>query len=173
MGKRVPPDERPFNPVEAALVRSVLASEPPVDLALVTTQVTSAEPQEDARGEHAVSIDGQQTWFTSRQQNALHALQIEKLSREKRVLLTQVEEREVERIVARLAAELSTPVKLSHLLRACVTLIRHAESQIADQARQVGSLTRPANGNLAALAEFEHRFAKILSAAFRDTARLR
>lgn len=173
MGKRVPADERPFNPVEAALVRSVLAPEPPVDPVLVTTQVTSKDFQEDVQEEPTVSIDGQQTQFPSRQQNTQHALQIEKLSREKRVLLTQVEEREVERIVARLATELSTPVKLSHLLRACVTLIRHAENQIADHARQAGFLTRPANGNPAALAEFEHRLAQILSAAFRDTARLR
>ena len=29
MGKRVPVDEKPFNPVEAALIRSVMAEEPP------------------------------------------------------------------------------------------------------------------------------------------------
>src|SRR5262249_19879327 len=97
----------------------------------------------------------------------------DKLNREKRVLLTQAEEHEIERLVSRVAAEVSTPVKLSHLLRACVTLLRHAEDQIADQARQSGTLTRPSNGDPAALAEFEYRLAQILSAAFRDAARLR
>jgi hypothetical protein len=58
-------------------------------------------------------------------------------------------------------------------LRACVTLLRHAEEQIVDQARHTGSLTRPSNGDPAALAEFEFRLAQILSAAFRDAARLR
>jgi DNA repair ATPase RecN len=99
--------------------------------------------------------------------------QPDKLNREKRVLLTQAEEREIERLVSRLAEELATPVKLSHLLRACVTLLRHTEEQIADHARQTGSLTRPSNGDPAALAEFEFRLAQILSAAFRDAARLR
>jgi hypothetical protein len=58
-------------------------------------------------------------------------------------------------------------------LRACVTLLRHTEEQIVDHARQTGSLTRPSNGDPAALAEFEFRLAQILSAAFRDAARLR
>jgi DNA repair ATPase RecN len=99
--------------------------------------------------------------------------QPDKLNREKRVLLTQAEEREIERLVSRVAAEVSTPVKLSHLLRACVTLLRHAEDQVADQARQAGTLTRPSNGDPAVLAEFEHRLAQIPSAAFRDIERLR
>jgi hypothetical protein len=87
--------------------------------------------------------------------------------------LTQAEEQEIEHLVSRVAAEVSTPVKLSHLLRACVMLLRHAEDQVVDQARQLGTLTRPSNGNPAALAEFEYRLAQILSAAFRDAERLR
>lgn len=173
MGKRAPADEPPFNPVEAALVRSVLAAEPPAPEA----PIVSVRPP-SVTEELPVKADSQRDGAT--RPKLLRGLQLrmpnpqpDKLNREKRVLLTQAEEREVERVVARLAEEVSTPVKLSHLLRACVTLLRHTEEQIVDHARQTGSLTRPSNGDPAALAEFEFRLAQILSAAFRDAARLR
>jgi hypothetical protein len=172
MGKRAPADEKPFNPVEAALVRSVMAPEPPPEAPAVVVR-PPAVPQ-DLPVKDPPETDG------ATRPKLLRSLQLrtptpqpDKLNREKRVLLTQAEEREVERVVASIAEELSTPVKLSHLLRACVTLLRHAEEQIVDQARQTGSLTRPSNGDPAALAEFEFRLAQILSAAFRDAARLR
>jgi hypothetical protein len=174
MGKRVPEDDKPFNPVEAALVRSVLAQEPPAPEPITSVtlpplgqpaasdaeepELTDPAPHEEPRREPIINP-----------QNLLEG----KLRREKRLLLSQPEERELERLVNRIASELATPVKLSHLLRACVTLLRHAEDQIADQARQAGQLTRPSNGDPSALAEFEHRLARILSAAFRDTARIR
>src|SRR5262249_32719674 len=173
MGKRAPADEKPFNPVEAALVRSVMAPEPPPPEAPSVTLRPPAVPQE-------LPVEATSQTDGTNRPKLLQSLQLrtaipqpDKLNREKRVLLTQAEEREVERVVARVAEELSTPVKLSHLLRACVTLLRHGEEQIVDQARQTGSLTRPSNGDPAALAEFEFRLAQILSAAFRDTARLR
>ncbi len=169
MGKRVPEDDKPFNPVEAALVRSVLAEEPPAPEPIIRVNTSSL-------GQRPHSDQEQQEWngFDRREPTANPSLLLEgKLNREKRVLLSQPEERELERLVNRVAGELSTPVKLSHLLRACVTLLRHAEDQIAEQARQAGPLTRPSNGAPAALAEFEHRLARILSAAFRDAARIR
>ena len=76
----------------------------------------------------------------------------EKLSREKRVLLTLAEEREIERLVARVAEELATPVKLSHMLRAYMTLLLHAEGEITKRARLTGPLHRPPNGDAVALA---------------------
>jgi hypothetical protein len=171
MGKRAPTDEKPFNPVEAALVRSVLASEPPQP----ESSTVAVRPVTIEKGEgEAAQLNG------AARPKLLRGLQMrmpeprpDKLNREKRVLLTQTEEHEIERLVSRVAAEVSTAVKLSHLLRACVTLLRHAEDQIADQARQAGTLTRPSNGDPAALAEFEYRLAQILSAAFRDAERLR
>ncbi len=173
MGKRAPADERPFNPVEAALIRSVLAPEPPPPEAPMVT-VRPPALTEESPGEGSSHADGMA------RPKLLRGLQLrtpipqaDKLNREKRVLLTQAEEGEVERVVARLAKELATPVKLSHLLRACVTLLRHAEEQVADHARLTGPLTRPSNGDPAALADFEFRLAQILSAAFRDAARLR
>jgi hypothetical protein len=141
MGKRAPADEKPFNPVEAALVRSVLAPEPPPP-EMPSVPVQSSPVTEERRKEEASRPNG------PARPKLLRGVQLhpaaprpDKLNREKRVLLTQAEEHEIERLVSRVAAEVSTPVKLSHLLRACVTLLRHAEDQIADQARQAGALT--------------------------------
>ena len=175
MGKRVPEDDKPFNPVEAALVRSVLAEEPPAAEPITQFNFPSIgqiRPSSENETQEKNSYDPRGSIRREPTSNPQVLLE-GKLNREKRVLLSQPEERELERLVNRVAGELSTPVKLSHLLRACVTLLRHAEDQIADQARQAGPLTRPSNGDPAALAEFEHRLAKILSAAFRDAARIR
>lgn len=98
----------------------------------------------------------------------------EKLAREKRVLLTLSEEREIERCVDRIAEGFGgTPVKLSHIIRACLTVMRHSENEIIQRAQEVGQLTRPPNGDNMALAEFEHELAKVLSQAFRDAPSLR
>jgi hypothetical protein len=175
MGKRAPADEKPFNPVEAALVRSVLAPEPPppeLPLVPVQPQTATAEIRE-REGESAWTNGTARPKMLRGLQIRTQAPQLDKLNREKRMLLTNAEEREIERLVSRVAEEVSTPVKLSHLLRACVTLLCHAEDQIVDQARHAGTLTRPSNGDPAALAEFEYRLAQILSAAFRDAERLR
>jgi hypothetical protein len=173
MGKRAPADEKPFNPVEAALVRSVSAPEPPSP----ETPVVSVPPAVVSEGNRAGEPSPRNGPARPKVLRGLHlhppTLRPDKLTREKRVLLTQAEEQELERLVSRVATEVATPVKLSHVLRACVTLLRHAEDQIADHARQAGTLTRPSNGDPAALAEFEYRLAQILSAALRDAERLR
>ena len=170
MGKRVAPEERPYRPVQEALVRSVLdpheapyVAEPMRDNGslLTDTEIAPTAPQERSAGTQGTT------------DAASHALMTEKLSREKRVLLTLSEEREIERLVARIAEELATPVKLSHMLRAYMTLILHAEGEITKRARLTGPLHRPPNGDPVALARFEHQLAKILSAAFRDAPPLR
>jgi hypothetical protein len=173
MGKRVPEDEKPFNPVEAALVRSVLAEEPPAAEPIIPSSIGQIHLSGENEKQERNGFDHLESHRREPTANPQVLLVEGKLNREKRVLLSQPEERELERLVNRVAGELSTPVKLSHLLRACVTLLRHAEDQIADQARQAGPLIRPSNGDPAALAEFEHRIARILSAAFRDAARIR
>src|SRR5712692_11824830 len=105
MGKRAPADERPFNPVEAALIRSVLAPEPPLPEAPMVTVRPPALTEESPR-EGSSHADGMA------RPKLLRGLQLQtpipqadKLNREKRVLLTQAEEGEVERVVARLAKE--------------------------------------------------------------------
>jgi hypothetical protein len=175
MGKRVPQDDRPYRPVEEALVRAVLTHQGGEGVAeangtdgpqrinrqFVATPVESSSERETLSG---VPRD---------RQEIVQAPLVEKLTREKRVLLTFSEEREIERLVARIAEELGTPVKLSHLLRAYMTLLLHAENELVKRAHQVGPLHRPSNGDPLALIRFEQRLAQTLSAAFRDAPPIR
>jgi hypothetical protein len=175
MGKRVAPDERPYRPVEEALVRSVL--DPQEDTSIGEQPQANGLPQVSRPLEtDAVAGIPRQGILAGIQGNGHDSSPTstaEKLSREKRVLLTLAEEREIERLVARVAEELATPVKLSHMLRAYMTLLLHAEGEITKRARLTGPLHRPPNGDAVALARFEHQLAKILSAAFRDAPPLR
>jgi hypothetical protein len=106
-------------------------------------------------------------------QAAEDAPALEKLSREKRVLLTATEDRELERLVADMAAELGTALKASHVLRATVSLLDHAREELVKQSRKVGPIKRPANNDPAALAAFEHFLAQVVEVAIRNTRPLR
>jgi hypothetical protein len=89
-------------------------------------------------------------------------------SREKRVLVDAEEDVLIEAQVQRLAAELGTPLKLSHVLRGFLAMFRRAEPYMLARARQLGPLTRPSNGDLEALSRFEDEIAGLLAAAFRE-----
>ena len=88
--------------------------------------------------------------------------------REKRVLVDADEDAQIEGQVQRLAAELGTPLKLSHVLRALLLLLRRAEPNVLARARPAAFLTRPPNGDLEGLAKFEEQIAGLLAAAFRE-----
>jgi hypothetical protein len=88
--------------------------------------------------------------------------------REKRVLVDADEDTQIESQVQRLAAALGTPLKLSHVLRALLNLLRRAEPHVLARAQQTGTFTRPPNGDPAALARFEEQLAGLLAAAFRE-----
>jgi hypothetical protein len=98
---------------------------------------------------------------------------VEKLTHEKRVLLTPTEEWEWERLVRDIAAELRTPLKSSHVLRAAVILLRHAGEELVKQSRRVGPLKRPPNNDPIALAGFEHYLAEVIDSALRNAPPLR
>jgi hypothetical protein len=92
----------------------------------------------------------------------------ERLDKPLKFRLPRSERTDVMRIVSRLGDQLQTSVEWSHVGRALVVLLRHAESEIIKQARRNGPLTRPANDQAIALADFEQRIAQILLRAFRD-----
>ena len=101
------------------------------------------------------------------------ARELKRLGREKRVLLSPDEEREIERLVDRIGEDLGTSLKLSHLLRACMALLCHAEGELHNATATFGPIMRPANGDAIALAQFEFDLAKLLSKALRDAPPLR
>jgi|GraSoiStandDraft_39_1057311.scaffolds.fasta_scaffold548578_2 hypothetical protein len=94
---------------------------------------------------------------------------LEPLSREKRVLLTPSEERDLNTFLLELGAALGTQVQLSHLLRSAIELLKHARGEILEEARQTPGLHRPANVYRIAMATFERRLARLLLAAFRGS----
>jgi hypothetical protein len=92
---------------------------------------------------------------------------VEPLNREKRVLLTPSEERELNTFLLDLGGALGTQVQLSHLLRGAIELLKHARGEILEEARQTPGLHRPANVYRIAMATFERRLARLLLTAFR------
>lgn len=173
MAKRAPADEKPYNPVEEALVRTVWLGEKSEDNTI--GQEGRTLPQHDEIPPQATVVaetdNGTKIVTLSRSNSSVqvptHAFARGKQAREKRVLLTHTEERQIELLVHRLAIELSTPVKLSHVLRACVALLQHAEHEIVERAHRAAPLTRPPNGSYEALVEFEQRLAQLLLEALR------
>jgi len=143
MAKRVPETEKPYRPVEASLVRSVLSS-----------RNSDAEKESsETEAERGPSTPP----FVE-----------EKMEREKRMLLTPSEEKEIDQLVTRLASELGTSVKLSHMLRACTTLLLNCQNDLLRHAQNAPRLVRPANGNLSRIAEFDRALARIVTAAISD-----
>jgi hypothetical protein len=165
MAKRVPLEEKPYRPVDDALVQSVLRPVlngggdspeigPEIDLALPPAPLGLASPPLTS---------------TVSELPVVPRPEQEKLAREKRVLLSRSEEREVERLVADLTDTLCTPLKLSHVLRATVLLLRHAREEILTESQRVGPLKRPHNGEAVALVAFEHDLAQIIDRSLRNS----
>jgi hypothetical protein len=92
----------------------------------------------------------------------------ERLTREKRVMLSATEEERVEDLVRSIARELRTPVKLSHVLRAFLGLVLRSREELLVQAR-VRPVERPPNGDTAAIAAFERSLGVLLDSALRLT----
>jgi hypothetical protein len=72
-----------------------------------------------------------------------------------------------------LAARLNAQVKVSHVIRALVGLMLHAEASIDRRAGENGPLVRPANGDAQGLQQFERDIGQIFATALRDAGPLR
>jgi hypothetical protein len=173
MAKRAPADEPEYNPLGLSLVRDVMgsagqkgkggeephppagkASEPPPPPPGPVPEVAEAAPvSEPVKGRRPSSAGQEKLSF----------------SPPIRVLLPKAEREELDQLVVRLAGELGTRVKLSHLLRACLSLLRHSEEQLLKRARKAGGLVRPTNHEAIALAEFEEALTELVGSAFRET----
>jgi len=137
MAKRAPKDEKPFNPIESALVERVASRIPLPEQPSPAGSVAVLEPPLPKRP-----------------------------PREKRVLLSWEEELALQRLLDQLTETLQTPVKLSNALRSCLILLRHAQTPILEYASRRGSLVRPANNDQTGIALFEQRLAAIFQEAF-------
>ena len=173
MAKRT--DEKPFRPLEASLVQGVMHGntaqviEPAPQMKTIELRQPTPEPvrQEALPPPHVV-----QRPAAPRPQVRVRGGEsplIERMDREKRVLLTAAEERAFERAVAGIAAELGTSLKSSHVLRSCIRLVVNAENELIERARENGRLVRPPNGNLPAIEAFEQVIATVLQSGIRSS----
>jgi hypothetical protein len=173
MAKRVPPDEKPYRPVDAALVGSVLTGPPPAANGEALSELHSdSEAMPSQRRGRAVALASDAA-IKAAVPHPASTPAVERLVRMKRVLLTPSEDRELERLVQAIGDNLQTPVKFSHVIRACVSILRHSEKEIGLQAQRTGPMRRPANEDPVALAEFEHRLSQVLHAGIRTAPTIR
>ena len=154
MAKRVRTDDPPYRPVEAALVRSVAVGPRKASEA----KILQFRSQEEAQTE---ALPEPQPVPQSR-------ISPEPFDQLIRVLMSKSEKGALEQLVDRLAKQADTPLKISHLLRACVILLRHSEEALLEEARHGTRLVRPSNGNPLGIADFEERVAQIVLTALRS-----
>jgi len=169
MAKRAPTDEAPYSPVRAALVDAVARG---------AGEKGTPSPPDDAQpagGERVLQLPVSPK--RSRKEKEERVLPAdrprERLEREKRVLLSRSEEAAVGELVQRLSANGAASLKLSHLLRASILILRHCEHELVERVKRATDLIRPPNDNPLALAEFEHRVAQEFAAAIRSSPPLR
>ena len=173
MAKRSTSSE-PYRPVRTSLVADVLAGGGAVEPAL---EPPKAAPQPAApapaparwepRSRPQVQVPEAAPEPVRQTVPAFDPRQ--KLSREKRYLLSADEEDRIEDLVRSMARELQTPLKLRHMVRAAISLITRAQAELLNQARTKELFARPSNGDTPGLLRFEAEVAKILDAAFRMT----
>lgn len=187
MAKRAPVDEKPYRPVDEALLRAVMvpapvgrggASEAPVKEPPESSPQTPQEPldvPEEARPlAQVLQLPQPAAPAVVKAPKPIPSLEtIDRRDREKRVLLTPAEEIDLEGFVTQFAQEIGTALKLSHVLRACKEVLLHAKDEVLERAKQNGPVTRPSNGNPHELNEFEHAIARIIWGGIRDSSTMR
>jgi hypothetical protein len=185
MAKRAAADEQPYRPLlDASLVSAALSQvvnpAPPAKEKEVlrpgtvppkVIDIPRAEPSrriEQIQAEQAV-----QTVTPEREAGRVSQELVEKFDQEKRILFTRGETQAIDRLVTTLAGRLNAQVKVSHVIRALVALLLHADAAIDKRAGEAGPLVRPPNGDALALQRFEIEIATILAAGMRDAGPIR
>ena len=160
MAKRVSSNEQPFRPLNESMVRSVLSHtgespesnlEQPSNLNLVELNEKSKEEEGEPKNSEDKTPEKPP----------------EKRNREKRFLLSLSEERQLETLAINLSAELETSVKSSHIIRACLSMLLDNKDKVISLAEKAKGVSRPPNGDIQAINEFEKAIGKILKKALR------
>jgi hypothetical protein len=182
MARKHSPDHQRYQPVDEAFIRSVpfALSTPqtvPPDQEQPPAPVTPPpnsvpHPPAPVRVPSTARVEELEEPLEE-QQEPQASLVPERLDKPLKFRLPRSERTDVMRIVSRLGDQLQTSVEWSHVGRALVVLLRHAESDIIKQARRNGPLTRPANDQAIALAEFEQKIAQIILRSLREVPPLR
>jgi hypothetical protein len=185
MAKRAAPDEQPYRPLlDAGLVSAAIAHVTPKTFGPQGTDTTAVvrtvlpnttsgsrsdlfRNKEIARGDEMAPLE------SGPKLREIPKSAVDKFDHEKRILFTRSETQSIDRLVNSLARRLNAQIKVSHMIRALVTLVLNAEGEIDKRAGEASPLVRPPNGDAQALQKFEKEIARILVAAFRDAPPLR
>ena len=163
MAKRRLPGQKEYNPLDDARGRL------PIDLDLIRDVVSQAGPPAPAPQPVAPPVAAPAPAPAAvAEPETPRGLTIEKLTQYNRFLTTPKEKLELERLAARVSGALGVSVRTSHLIRACLIHLLHAENEIIRHAERHEPLKRPSNTEPIALAEFDQVIARILSHAFRE-----
>lgn len=165
MARRAPEGEKPFRPLDASVLHSVMQHTPVVKETAVQA-AAEAPPRVMPLSVLGGNEPRHQETHDPKPLMLIH--EVQRRDQEKRILFTLDETQALDRLVSNLAVRLRTQVKASHVFRALASLLLHAENQIDQRAGELGGLTRPPNGDLAALHRFERDIASLLAHAMRD-----
>lgn len=185
MPKRIAPDERPYSPVQEALARDVLTRhrdrpDAAPGLAVVEGPTEREEEEAPIPGPQAEAAEVAKAppapvSFPSapapaaEPQPAPRTAKKRDLTREKRMLLTREEERELDRLIEEISDELGVRVKVSNVMRASVTLLFNVREELAKQCRRAQFSKRPRNSEPTEIANFEENLARLFDSAVRNT----
>ncbi len=187
MAKRTPPEEQEYRPVNEQLARDVLNRrahrstpepqivEPPEqDGTLEATHheddETSPEPASEARSAAALKVVRPRRGGRGNEQpkEPTRAKRKEMVS-EKRMLLSEDEDRLFEELVKGISYELRVKVKASNVLRACLTLLNHVQVELLKQCRRMEPPQRPRYDDPTSIQVFEEHLAHLFDSAVRNT----
>jgi len=182
MARKHSPDHQRYQPVDEAFIRSVpfavgTGGQPVPDQNSRATDIESKPPVQspskvstppDSRDEFHKNDE-----LADEPEPRSLSKTPERLDKPLKFRLPRSERSDVMRVVSRIGEQVETSVEWSHVGRALVVLLRHAEGEIVKHARRNGPLVRPSNDQAIALAEFEQRIAQILLRAFREVSPLR
>lgn len=184
MAKRAAPNEQPYRPLlDVGLVSAIaqVAAKPvstpqPVESGPSTRGSQSTQPL-TPRPEFGKKIElTREIAFPSErvvEPRAVPKAIVDKFDQEKRILFTRSETQAFDRLVGALASRLNAQVKVSHVIRALVSLALNAEGEIDKRAGEANPLVRPPNGDAQALQKFERDIARILASGLRDSGPIR
>jgi hypothetical protein len=183
MAKRQGPDQKEYSPlddgrgrfpVETELVRDVIGPLSPriphvPEQRSPAPSTTSAEMSAQSRAAALVREEREgSTEEAVGAETPSRPIVLERLTKGNKFLTTPREKLELDRLAAMVSGALGVSVRPSHLIRACLIHLLHAEPQILRRAQRHTPLRRPSNTEAVAIAEFDQMIAEILQHAFRD-----
>ncbi len=176
MAKRT--EEKPYRPLDASLVQAVMqgavAEEPMLVVREIPQATQSRElfsfPQAHSPMPPQPSPHVRRT---APKDDVREEFAVERMDREKRVLVTRSEERALERVIANIGGQLGTSLQTSHVLRSFIRLLINSEAEILEKARLTGRTIRPPNGDLVAIEAFEKIVAHVVHSGLKGARQFR